>query len=207
MIYDIYSTLFQKVLYPAWEGRLRGRPTLAHLAWLEKTQWRPLDELQALQDAALKKLLHHAYENVPFYRARMQSAGVHPSEIRGARDLSRIPILTRSESRESGEARKSTAPPLPTVMKSTSGTMRQPLQFGYDAGSEYWRQAVKLRGYGWAGYRLGEPTLHYWGAQAGGTPSRKIRADRFLRRETYLNCTMRGEADLQAAVEAIRRVK
>ena len=38
----------------------------------------------------------------------------------------------------------------------TSGTTGEPLVFGYDRDSEYWRQATKLRGYGWAGYRPGD---------------------------------------------------
>ena len=67
---DLYRHLFSRVLYPAWESGLRGRPTLRRLAYLEKTQWRPFDELEAIQAGALQRLLRHAYENVPFYRRR-----------------------------------------------------------------------------------------------------------------------------------------
>ena len=34
-----YGALFQALLLPAWERGIRGRETLTHLAWLERTQW------------------------------------------------------------------------------------------------------------------------------------------------------------------------
>ena len=208
---DIYGALFQKVLFPGWESVLRKRPTLARAAYLEKTQWRSLDELEAMQAADLRRLLRHAHQYVPYYRARFDAIGITPNDIHGPADIGKLPLLTRVDARESGERRKSTAPPLPTVMKATSGTMGQPLVFGYDVDSEYWRQAIKLRGYGWAGYRIGDRTLHYWGAAAGKNPSRytrsKISLDRYIKRETYVNCTVRDAQSMQGAVEAIRRVR
>jgi phenylacetate-CoA ligase len=206
---DLYGALFRSVLWPAWEAGLRGRPTLERLDWLLRTQYRPAAELLALQAGALRRLVRHAVRHVPFYRERLAQAGVGPDEVRDVGDLSRIPILDREEAQEAGEARQSTAPPRCDIQKSTSGTMGRPLVFGYDLGSEYWRQAVKLRGYGWAGYRPGDRALHYWGARAWPPPSRKQRlktaADRALRREHYLDCTSRDEAHLEAVVEAIRR--
>ena len=35
-------------------------------------------EIQALQRERLARTLHHVYENVPFYRAKFDAAGVHP---------------------------------------------------------------------------------------------------------------------------------
>ncbi len=57
---SLYGALLRDVLIPGWEGRLRGRPTHARLDWLERTQWRPLEELEALQLGALRRLLKHA---------------------------------------------------------------------------------------------------------------------------------------------------
>lgn len=207
----MYGWLFQSILYPAWESVLRGRPTLARLRHLERTEWRSLDEIEAMQAGDLRRLLRHAYTNTPHYRAQFEAAGITPNDIRDGRDLSRLPILNRSDAREAGDRRTSRSPPLPTVMKATSGTMGQPLVFGYDADSEYWRQAIKLRGYGWAGYRPGDRSLHYWGAAAAKNPSRftrsKIALDRQIRRETYVNCTVRDDASMRAAVDEIRRVR
>jgi phenylacetate-CoA ligase len=218
---DAYGKIFARVLLPAWETGLRGRPTLRHERYLAETQWRSLDELEAMQAAELRRLLRHAYENVPHYRRAFDAAGVRPDHVRDASDLSSlpIPILGRDEARATAAARTATAGATVEVRKSTSGSTGRPLSFGYERASEHWRQAMKLRGYGWAGYRPGHRSLHYWGAVAAeATPAAsslpgaarararalKVAADRALRRERYIDCGRRGAADLDAVVDAIR---
>ena len=203
---DTYGRLYRHVLYPLWESVLRQRPTLDRVRYLEQTQWRSLDELQAVQAGDLRCLLRHAHANVPFYRRRFAAAGVTPDDIRGADDLGKLPILTRDEARGAGDDRVATAGATLDIRKATSGTMGTPLPFGYDAQSEYWRQAIRLRGYGWAGYRPGQRALHYWGAGAPNTKPwkrAKIAADRALRRDRYVDCGRRGPEDLQRVVEII----
>lgn len=207
---SVYGTLFRHVLLPAYEQGVKRRPTARILRQLERTQWSSLDELHAMQVRDLRRLLEHAHAHVPWYRKKLDEVGLRPGDFESIEDLAKLPLLTRAAAREAGDSRRSTAPPFPQVMKSTSGTMGQPLAFGYDVGSEYWRQAVKLRGYAWAGYRQGEPSLHYWGASAKPPPrlqQAKIGVDRLLRRETYVNCTLRDDASMAAAVEEIERTK
>lgn len=207
---DLYGALFRNVLLPTFERRIRRRPTLDYLRELESTQWHSLDELLARQQRDLAALLRHSHAHVPWYREKMKEIGAEPGDFKSLDDLARLPLLRRQNAREAGDRRKSTAPPLPAVMKSTSGTMGQPLAFGYDIDSDYWRMAVKLRGYGWAGYRLGDSSLHYWGATTAKPPAKqraKIFLDRYLKRETYVNCTLRGETELDDAVAQIRATK
>jgi phenylacetate-CoA ligase len=207
---DLYGTAFRRVLFPLWEGTLRGRPTFEHLRFLERTQWRSLDELQALQLGALRRLLRHAHDHVPYYRDRMAAVGLAPEDVRGIEDLARLPLLTRAQAAESAETRRSLAAPLPVIAKSTSGSTGSPLAFAYDWGSEHWRQATKLRGYGWGGYFPGARALHYWGLSpprptAAGRA--KVRLDRWIRRDRYLDCVRRDEPSLLRAVEEIRRYR
>lgn len=207
---DLYAHLFRRFLEPGYETVLRRRPTLQRLAMLERSQWRPLDELCAQQVADLRRLVAHAEKHVPYYRQKFAEAGVRASSIRDLDDLSRLPLLRREQAREAGEARASEAPPFPTLRKGTSGSSGVPLRFGYDAESEYWRQAIKLRGYRWAGYHLGDRVLHYWGVPLLPAPfwvRAKASVDHFLKRERYLDCTRRGEAELLRAVEVIRRTR
>ena len=76
----------------------------------------------------------------------------------------KLPVVDRQELREHNGSRKSTAPPLPSVQKQTSGTTGEPLLFGYEPDSEYWRHAVRLRAYEWAGYRPGDRALYFLGS-------------------------------------------
>lgn len=206
---DVYGELVSKVLHPAWE-RARGRSTLQYLRHLEETQWRTREELEALQLGNLRRLLAHAHRNVPAQRDAMQKVGFHPNDLRSVADLRALPILTRHELRAQGEARASTAPPFCTVKKTTSGSTGEPLLVAYDQRSEDFRQAVKLRGWGWAGYHMGARTLYYWGAgrpPASRVTRTKIAVDRGLKRELYVDCGRRNDEDLAVAVEQIRRFR
>jgi phenylacetate-CoA ligase len=209
---DLYGVAFRKVLYPGWESGLRRRPTLSHLAWLERSQWSSPGELNAFQLRELRKLLEHAYRHTALYRRKFEGRGLEPSAIRTLDDLAKLPLLTRQEAADCTEDRMSMAEPLPRIRKMTSGTTGRPVAFAYDLESEYWRQAVKLRGYGWAGYRPGDRSLHYWGSlDAVKAPSwsKKVqtRIDHFVRREHYMDCADHSEAALAGVVREIRKLK
>src|SRR4051812_24700436 len=173
---DVYGQVFRRLLYPGWESGLRGRPTLRHLRRLERTQWCSLDELQALQAKELGRLLDHVWRHVPHYHRRFAEAGLSRADVRGLEDLIKLPLLTREQATADFEARKSCGPPLPVIDKATSGTTGAPLVFAYDRGSEYWRQAIKLRGYAWAGYQPGDRSLHFWGSPVVEPPPLARRA-------------------------------
>jgi phenylacetate-CoA ligase len=209
---DFYGILFQEVLYPAWESVVRRRPTLHHWKTLERTQWSSADELRAFQNAELRKLLGHAYAHVPHERRRFEKAGVRADEVRTVDDLGKLPLLTRDEAVSHFEERKSTAPPLFEIDKMTSGTTGVPLAFGYDRGSEYWRQAVKLRGYSWAGYRPGDRSVHFWGSAAALHPpplARRIKTslDHSVRREHFVDCTERSPRALDDVLGLLRKLR
>ncbi|MBU1042741.1 MAG: phenylacetate--CoA ligase [Proteobacteria bacterium] len=52
------------------------------------------DELAAVQQDGLKWTVHHAYQGSPFYRRRLDEAGVHPGDIKHLSDLTRLPFTT-----------------------------------------------------------------------------------------------------------------
>jgi phenylacetate-CoA ligase len=207
---DLYGPLVRHLLYPAWESGVRRRPTLQRLRRLRELERASLDELEAFQQRELAALLVHACRHVPYYRRLFDQIGARPEEIRGAAGLARLPVLTRQGARASASERTSTAPPMPEIKKTTGGTTGEPLVIRYDRGSEYWRQAVRLRGYGWTGWRIGDPSLHYWGeytAERSMAAAAKQRLDRALKREHYIDCTPRGDAHLDQVVDAIRRIR
>ncbi len=57
------------------------------------------DEIASYQRDAIQELVRHTYANSPFYRQKMDSAGVKPEEINGIEDLKRIPLTTKDELR------------------------------------------------------------------------------------------------------------
>lgn len=206
---DTYGRLYGGLLFPAWESILRRRPTLGLLRTLEKSQWLSLDELVSLQLDSLRVLLRHAAANVPFYRDRFRDAAVTPEDVRSESDLLRIPLLSREDVQAAGDTRRSTVGPFVEITKSTSGSQGRPVTFGYERRSESWRQAVRLRSYGWAGYRPGVRAFNFWGSGAAlkGLRKAKVELDHKVRRDVYVDCSVRSGERLDEAIRSIEKFR
>ncbi len=60
----------------------------------------PVEELKKLQSEKLVKQVKHVYENVPYYRAKMDEKGVTPDDIKGIEDLYKLPFLSKADLRD-----------------------------------------------------------------------------------------------------------
>ena len=60
----------------------------------------PQDQIRTLQSERLVKQVRHVYDNVPYYRAKMEAQGVTPDDIHGVEDLHKLPFVTKSDLRE-----------------------------------------------------------------------------------------------------------
>ena len=207
---SLYALAYESMLFPAWQRVVRGRAIGAQRRLLERTQWIPPAERDELQLASLRTLLEHAGRNVPYWRELFRKLGFDPRQVRSAADLGALPVLTRETVQERLDDLIDPAHRGRNILKGTSGTSGVPLKFEHCNQSEAWRQAVRLRGYGWAGYRMGMPTLHYWGAGAvmpGGIAEQKIRLDRTLRREVYVDAVRQDEVSLSEVTDLISQMR
>ncbi len=71
-----------------------------HNYYQEKYETMPLDELRVLQSERLVKQVRYVYENVAYYRRKMDEKGVAPDDIRGIEDLHKLPFLSKEDLRE-----------------------------------------------------------------------------------------------------------
>ena len=60
----------------------------------------PQDQLRALQSERLVKQVKHVWDNVPYYRQKMEAKGVTPDDIKGIEDLHKLPFVTKDDLRE-----------------------------------------------------------------------------------------------------------
>lgn len=67
------------------------------LAQLEQSQWRPADELRAMQMQRFAQLARHAWDHSPFHRLRFGRAGLEMDAPWTMERFARLPLLTRSE--------------------------------------------------------------------------------------------------------------
>ena len=58
------------------------------------------EQIRAWQDERLVKQVQHVWDNVPYYRKKMEDAGVSPSDIKGVADLHKLPFITKADLRD-----------------------------------------------------------------------------------------------------------
>lgn len=201
-----YGMALERVLYPAWEA-IRGRPSYAILAQLQRSERASLDQLEAMRAGLLRRLARHAYAHSAHYRTTFDAAGVDPERIRAVADVQRLPLLTRTTAQASVDLRTADWPRA-AFAKPTSGSTGEPLVVRYSTESRLWRDATRWRGFGWAGYRMGQKAVHIWGVPAAaprGLQRLKVNVDHVLRRDVYVSCLVRSPAQLRLMVDTIRR--
>ena len=70
------------------------------MIWNEKAECMPAQEKETLQLKRLQDVVRRAYENVPYYRKKLDEAGVTPEDIQTLKDIEKIPFTTKSDLRE-----------------------------------------------------------------------------------------------------------
>ena len=60
----------------------------------------PYDQLRQLQNERLRKQVQHVWDNVPYYREKMEKKGVTPADIQSMDDLYKLPFLSKADLRD-----------------------------------------------------------------------------------------------------------
>lgn len=143
--------------HPLWDHPEFDR----YLNWLEQTQWWTKQQFEDYQLERLKALVHHAYENVPYYKHTFDHYRLKPADIKSLADLQKLPILTKDDVRRNLEdlvARNVNRSTL--VYRTTSGSTGVPLGVYQDKETSYMHElAYVYRQRRWAGWEFGDPYL------------------------------------------------
>ena len=57
------------------------------------------EQIKAWQDERLVKQVRHVWDNVPYYRKKMEAKGLTPDDIRSTEDLHKLPFLSKDDLR------------------------------------------------------------------------------------------------------------
>ena len=81
------------------------------------------EQILAWQNERLVKQVQHVWDNVPYYRAKMEEKGLTPNDITGVCDLHKLPFLSKADLRDAYPSGLRGAPLSECVrIHSTSGT-------------------------------------------------------------------------------------
>ncbi|MEA2081290.1 MAG: phenylacetate--CoA ligase [Elusimicrobiota bacterium] len=70
------------------------------MIWNEKLETMPADEMKKHQSALLSVLVKKLYGKVPFYKKKLNAAGIKPEDIKSVDDISCLPFTTKADMRD-----------------------------------------------------------------------------------------------------------
>lgn len=167
-IYDQSPVPLQNLLTSVYGYQLHalryGGAYKRHLEQLDQSQWWPRERLHTLQLDYLRRLLIHAYEHVEFYRERFRQADFHPSKLKSAEDLLKLPILTREDVLQNAERMVADNCSRSRLRQHfTSGTTGTPLRFYENKDTIRRNYAFWMRFRRWFGFREWLPRATFGG--------------------------------------------
>jgi len=183
--------LTKHIIFPMYE-RLRCRDTIKYLKELEESQWFSPKQLKELQFYKLKRLLHHAYHNSPYYNNLFNKLGISPEQIRNFEDFTRIPPLSRDDLRENLENIVVKGKQRGIIKASTGGSTGEPVFFYMDRRRAAYDIAAKIRARRWWGIDIGDKEVILW-----GSPIELTRQTRIVKlKDRLLNCILLSAFDM-----------
>jgi len=112
--------------------------------WNQKIECMSRDELTKLQSERLVKLVDYVYNNVEFYRKKMQAVGLVPQDIKNIEDITKLPFTTKDDLRDNYPFGLFAVPDSEIVrVHASSGTTGKATVVGYTKNDiETWSECV-----------------------------------------------------------------
>ncbi len=138
----------------AWPALLTSaRASLVALLYqMEDTQWLPADVFVQNQMRQVGKLVAHAATQSPFFRQRLEKAGLKPEDLATPEGFRRLPPMTRRDIQDAQETLFcASSPPthMPAWEATTSGSTGEKVKVRKTQLSSLYWVALTLRGHFW----------------------------------------------------------
>jgi phenylacetate-CoA ligase len=201
------SHFVQRIVYPLYQ-LISGRRILSRVIEFEQNQWLPPIEINALQELRLQNLLLHAYQQVPFYRTRMESVGFQPESTRSLYILRTLPFLTKDDILTHRDELIASNYSLRSLkLNASGGSSGHILSFYNDRASLDARSAVTIRGDRWAGLEYGTPHARLWGAPLDIKIQQRLwnRLNNYLLNRMWLDCFRLSESLMSEYAKRLQR--
>lgn len=142
---------------------LRGERVKEYLLQVGPNERLPLDEIEAIQVEKFKKIVAHAYKNVPYYSDLFNAKGIRPVDIRCYHDLERIPVLTKRTILDNEERLLNPSFTGKMRIRKTGGSTGMTLHFKKEQDATALNDAIMYRCYSWYGIEIGDKQVRFWG--------------------------------------------
>ena len=112
--------------------------------WNPEAESMPRNTLEKLQEERLAKIIEYTYHKMPFYRQKMDEAGLKPEDVRILDDLDKLPFTTKQDLRNVYPFGNFCIPMEEVVrIHASSGTTGKPTVGGYSKNDlELWTEVM-----------------------------------------------------------------
>ncbi len=203
---SLYTKLVANALFPLHE-RLKGHSSVRAMREMERNQWLPADELEALQLRRLRAFLARIGRDVPYYRELFAELRFAPASLQSLTHLQNLPLTGKAEIRAHTDAMKAeNAGPLERF--STGGSTGEPLIFYRGLERVSHDVAAKWRATRWWDVDIGDREIVLWGSPIELNSQDRIRLlrDKLLRTE-LLSAFEMSNANLLRFTQRLRRFR
>ena len=160
----IRKFISRRFAYPLQDFYNKTSIISTHQFLLDSQSWSESQLLQYQFDK-FRKLVDHAYLNVPYYTKLFRSVGITPEDIKGFDDIAKIPVLSKETARKENANLIAQNPVKGRILKGfTGGTTGPPLKLLRDSTDLSFTWAAFFRWYTWMGLEIGDPIVKIWGA-------------------------------------------
>lgn len=201
---DLIAPFARSIVAPLW-ARWERSDYLHHYRTLMASQYEPLAVLRHRQLEEVRAVAAHACASVPFWRSRFVGAKLDPGNIREISDLSRLPVLTKTDLRAQGELLLAQGMQRETLHEhTTSGSTGVSVTVYRDEPCQQFKRGATLRCDEWTGWRLGERVAAIWGNPNIRVDWKgKLRSALLDRTYVYLDTLKMNEQSMQIFAETL----
>lgn len=130
-----------------------------------KNQWNSYDEQKKQQEKKLRYMINFVYKNVPYYHKLFNELKLSPDDIKTINDLEKLPILTKDIIKSNWEDFKpASLSSMACNEQATGGSTGTPFKYRLLKSDRFLSAALLYRGWGYAGYELGDKMVFIAGA-------------------------------------------
>jgi len=146
------------------EDFIKGEKVTKHFFMLRRLKYADPELINQHKFDALKRLLNHAYLNVPLYKKLFADQDCCPDDIKSFEDFAQLPSLSREDIQGHTQDLISKTADIKSLRDgNSSGTTGRRLNFYYDAQAASAGRAAILIGWEMAGKCLGDRLTILWG--------------------------------------------
>ena len=196
--------------YATWIPRKYGGKLEHSLVSLRENETGNRSQIEALRWAAIRRLLAHAEQHVPYYRNLFHQNGLQVDEITDAISFARIPLLTKVDIQENLESLVADNVARNALTRSaTGGSTGRPVPYYHDQEYDEQHTAMTLRNQTWTGWQFGDPIARLWGSafDVQLQTQLKERVVNFFRNETTFPAYRMSQANQRRWLEQLHRIR